>query len=148
MRHWCEQYMSIPFQDGGRDSSGLDCWGWVRLAYEKEKGIRLESFTEVSTRDLIRIKQVMEERVLLPPWIILGSEHDDEICAFDVVVMSGTLQIRDGKPYRAPVHVGLMVDSVNMVHTERSVGMCRQRLDDPLVKPRILKICRHEALAK
>lgn len=44
--------MTVPYVDGGRDLSGLDCWGLVRLVRHHHHGLPLlESFGRVSPDD-------------------------------------------------------------------------------------------------
>lgn len=44
-----EKYLSIPYRAGGRDWSGCDCYGLVRLILKEEKGIELPLFETVSS---------------------------------------------------------------------------------------------------
>ena len=42
-----ERYLKIPYKDGGRDWTGCDCWGLVRLILAEERGILLPAFDSV-----------------------------------------------------------------------------------------------------
>jgi len=73
-----EKYIGIPYVVNGRDFTGVDCYGLVRLIYKEELGIDLPSFVEEDvnpdrTQELI--SQYKE-----------GWEQTEKISAGDVIV--------------------------------------------------------------
>ena len=45
---WAEQYVGIPFRPYGRDRSGCDCWGLLRLVLDEQFGIGVPAFSQHS----------------------------------------------------------------------------------------------------
>lgn len=45
---WTLKYMNIPFLDNGRDFSGIDCYGLIRLIYKEECNMDLPVHTDWS----------------------------------------------------------------------------------------------------
>lgn len=54
MKHWAHKYVGIPFAQGGRGEAGVDCWGLLRLVYEREYKILLPEYPGVSLESLLR----------------------------------------------------------------------------------------------
>lgn len=56
MNHW----LSISYRDYGRDLSGVDCWGLVRLVRHELRGEWLPSFGAVSPDDKAGLTQAAD----------------------------------------------------------------------------------------
>lgn len=130
---WAIPYVGIPFVDGGRDCSGLDCWGLVSTVYREVLGIDLPTYGEISAHDVARVTERIREDSAGAPWLpVMGAAQP-----FDVLVMRGR-----------PLHVGVMVDARHVLHVEVEtasvivpVSSCSQ------VRWRRISIHRHEAMA-
>lgn len=110
---WVADYVGLPFKEKGRDRSGVDCWGLVRLVLAERFGIEVPSYVEEygSTKERETIGAVIAREVQ-PPWVevLPGQERPG-----DVVLM------RRG---RHPIHVGLVVAPGRMLHVEEGIEAC------------------------
>ena len=39
--HWAAKYIGVPYEIGGAEASGADCWGLVRWVLKAERGLLL-----------------------------------------------------------------------------------------------------------
>lgn len=106
---WYKKYIGIPFVDKGRDESGLDCWGLVRLVYKNELGIDLPSYCEdyESTNDY----EILRDIVTLEKgqrWKAVKEPKE-----FDVII----LNMRG-----MPIHVGIVTKKDHMIHCALGIG--------------------------
>lgn len=131
-------YVGIPWIDGGRNLSGCDCWGLVRLVHAREADIELPSYGEIAAADLLAVARSMRHDAFADPWRRVTDEPRRQM---DVVLMR-----RLGDSGRAPVHVGIMVDAARMLHIVEAADSHTVPLDHPTVKPRILDFFRHRDL--
>jgi cell wall-associated NlpC family hydrolase len=101
-----EKYLGIPFKDKGRDFSGCDCWGLVRLFLLGEFGIEIDSLWEsyAHCRDIESIKKLVEEEKTR--WMpVEGPENKGD-------VLDLSLSKRD-------FHVGVLAAPGRILHVER-----------------------------
>ncbi len=126
--NWWGNYVGIPFVDGGRDADGLDCWGLVCLVYANELDVVLPSYGEVSAADLIRVARSIGAGQ--EGWQVVEKPQ-----SFDVAVLRFY-----GRSWVG--HVGIMVDSKRMIHTERATDVACVPLTHFTVRDRIASIRR------
>lgn len=120
---WWAKYVGIPFVDGGRDISGVDCWGLVRLIYAERLGVSLPSYGEISAAELIRIARAIDAGQ--EQWAPVEAPR-----AFDVVLLRLYDRAWTG-------HVGVAIDGTRMLHTERDIASAVVPMDHYTIKHRI-----------
>lgn len=131
---WSNQYVSPPveFEDGGRDTTGWDCWGLVRWVYQHELGIELPSH------------DAEYDSVDGGPALMRVFEAEREAWS----------EVTDPQPFDAAwiaiagreCHVGLIVEPGLLLHVLDRAGTRLVRTESPLWKRRIRGYYRHRAM--
>jgi cell wall-associated NlpC family hydrolase len=116
---WAKEYIGIPFVSGGRDKTGADCYGLVRLVLTERFAVNLPllsgDYTDadnfVETEALIRSQQPLlaGRRVEVP--------ETGDVCVL--------------KFHGLPTHLGVYAGGGWMLHTLRGTGSVLQRISDP-----------------
>lgn len=124
-----EKYIGIPYKDGGRDSTGLDCWGLVRLIYRDEMGIVLPSFDgQYSTDDQERLEELFHQY----------REGWEPCEAFEgAVVLFRVLG--------SETHVGVMVDSTHFIHIREGLDSVIEDVTHNKWKKRVVGFYKYSA---
>lgn len=106
---WCNDYISVPFEEHGRNRQGCDCWGLARLIYKEQLGIDLPELLDYkNTKDSHNIAELYEIEHQEWQEIPLGQEK-----SFDVLVF---------KMLGLPTHIAVVVDKGLMIHCEKGCG--------------------------
>lgn len=126
---WVNFYIGLPFADGGRARTGVDCWGLVRLVYAEQLGIELPSYLgEYASATDASVSAVMEREA--SSW----STVHDLPRKYDVVML------RIGA---RPRHVGIIVSDGLMLHVERGKDACIERYSGIMWISRVEGFYRH-----
>lgn len=96
-------FIGLPFRDHGRDRSGVDCWGLVRLVLADLRGIVLPDYGQgySDTGDFDGIGVAIREG------LVRDFRRVDKPQPFDLVIFNLA-----GKPW----HVGIVVDRTRFLH--------------------------------
>jgi sulfur carrier protein ThiS len=100
-----EKYIGIPYAEKGRNTTGLDCYGLVRLIYKEEFKIDLPSFTtEYTQNDTDRIAELIAQ--YKEGWEQLDEPQEGSIVLF---------RIRGSES-----HVGVVVSPTHFIHVREN----------------------------
>lgn len=125
LAEWAGLYVGIPFKSGGRDKSGLDCYGLLRLVYIEEFNTTLPDL-----RDLyINALDTNETAPLYKKYAPL-LRGDKTACpkSGDAAVM-----LERG----LPTHLGIYAGGGYILHATRHLGTVLQRTTSPDLKGRV-----------
>ncbi|HCS24023.1 MAG TPA: NlpC/P60 family protein [Alphaproteobacteria bacterium] len=130
---WAGRYIGLPFRDHGRDRSGLDCWGLVRLVMAEQFSIALPSLAAEyeHTLALDDISGIIRRQI--PAWQEVPQGH--ETCG-DVVVL---------RLHGLPLHVGVVLGDGYMLDVEARIDSAIEKYDQLRWKDRLYGFYRHRA---
>jgi len=130
---WTNDYMAIPFVDGGRDHHGCDCYGLVRLILLERYNIHLPILSDAygTTADWQAISCAIDTESSRPCWTKLEGEQAQE---GDVVVF---------RVANRPWHVGLMLDHDEMLNIAEGGLVRMESITGPLWGRRLDSIYRY-----
>ncbi|MEY5097598.1 MAG: hypothetical protein RJA36_317 [Pseudomonadota bacterium] len=136
---WASDYVGLPFVDGGRDRTGVDCWGLVRLVFWERLKMPLDDFAAIKATDIRGVARAIVSSIDSREWlpVIRGAEQE-----FDVVVMRG-----HAGGVGVPAHVGIVAPFATVLHVEHGIDAVAPKLTSHTVKDRICGIYRHHVIA-
>ena len=121
---WYNKYIDIPYLDGGRDSTGLDCWGLVRLVYSDHYGIQLPSFAEAysTVNDTERTGELIARHK--EQWQQLSEPEEGSVILFRILGVE--------------THVGIYIGAGKFLHIRPGANSVIESIDSVSWKHRIV----------
>jgi cell wall-associated NlpC family hydrolase len=118
------QYIGIPYELGGRDKAGADCWGIVRMILRDEFGKELPDFpiTRWDPQDDISWRKLEAAKSEIP-CIRVTHPKPGDICVLNLC----------GRP----THVGIFISANEIIHTLGGIQSVIERIESPRIKSRI-----------
>jgi hypothetical protein len=120
---WSNKYIGIPYKEKGRDLDGTDCWGLVRLVYEREYNIILPSFSgEYIQQDIERIQDLVSQ--YKEGWEPIDQPVEGCVVVFRIL---GTES-----------HIGVAVSGTHFLHAREGQDSAVESFDSPQWNKRIV----------
>lgn len=114
MQNWSNEYIGIPYVEKGRDRTGLDCWGLVRLVYQEQYNIEIPSFVnDYESDDSSRISEL----------IAIGKENWSKVtqpAIGDVILL---------RLNGLHMHVGVVISPNQFLHVREGHDSVIERFD-------------------
>lgn len=116
------KYIGLPYASNGRDESGIDCWGLVRLFYKQEYNIELPSYTEeYSGAYDTRILDMMD--LYKHNWAQVQTPEVGSVIVFNIL----------GEPF----HVGIYIGEDKFIHARDGMDSVVESITSPRWAKRI-----------
>ena len=120
---WSNNYIGIPFKYKGRDETGLDCWGLVRLIYKNEYNISLPSFgDDYSDNDIERISELIAQ--YKEGWESIDTPSEGTVVLFKVLGSES--------------HVGIAISDTHFIHAREGYDSAIEAFNSPYWKRRLV----------
>jgi cell wall-associated NlpC family hydrolase len=100
------KYIGIPFKSGGRDFSGVDCYGVVVLVYREEKNIYLWDASNYSMNSCAKDNTMLSN--YHKNWAVLDVEDLQEL---DILFFAVDIDLPN-----IPTHIALYIGENKMLH--------------------------------
>lgn len=95
------KYIGLPYQNNGRTTSGVDCWGLACIFYRDELGIELPSYSHLystaSDPEVVEAIKTHQDN-----WLPTSEARPGDLCLFNI--------------YGEPAHVGIYVGDSHFLH--------------------------------
>lgn len=119
MYGWAKKYVGIPFVTSGRDMSGCDCYGLVRMILVNEYGFDLPMLLGDYTNalNIAETKRLFMQNV---PVLCGEKISEPEEKAVALMRFGGRL-----------CHVGLYAGDGCIIHSRHNIGVVIERLSSP-----------------
>ena len=126
------EYVGIPFVNKGRNRSGCDCWGLVRLIYKEKFNTDLPDYLDYETAlDSVAIEPEIT-KVKNQEWIKIDRPKFGDVVLLNVTGL--------------PVHVGIVLLDKTMIHCITGAGTVIEKYNSLKWKDRIDGFYRHSSL--
>lgn len=126
---WWNDYVGIPYDLRGRDRSGIDCWGLVRLVYKEQFNIDLPSFSE-KYEDDSNSDQFQE---------LLATQREGWVNVQDPKVGDVVLM----RVLGLESHIGIYIGEGKFLHAKRDTNAVIESLDSLRWKKRVIGFYRY-----
>lgn len=109
---WVIPYIGLPFKEFGRDMTGCDCWGLVRILYQDRFKIELPSYADryAGCVDTQGLPKLIDAESSAWDEVIPGQEREGDVIVFRMrgVAMHTGFVVRPG----VMLHVYEGIDAV------------------------------------